>query len=122
MENIPSAEKDAENVKENLTKFGFTPDEIFEVAHPKKEHMIDMKSKIEKKIAYCEREDKKVFVFVYFAGHGYMNDKHKTCIMLNDANPESNFFILEQKVRSYALSPHLYILAVFDCCRTSPPK
>ena len=46
-EDIPSAEKDAENFKENLTKFGFTSDEIIEVAHPKKEDMNAMKSRIE---------------------------------------------------------------------------
>ena len=34
MKDIPWAKEDAENVKENLTKFGFKPEEIIEVANP----------------------------------------------------------------------------------------
>ena len=63
-----------------------------------------------------------MFVFVYFAGHGYMNERHQTCIMLNDDNPDLNFYILEQLVRSVGSSPRIYMLALFDCCRISYDK
>ena len=63
-----------------------------------------------------------MFAFVYFAGHGYMNDEHQTCIMLNDEDPELNFFLLEQLLRAVGSCPRLYTFAVFDCCRISYDK
>ena len=123
MKDLPWAEEDAENVKKNLTKFGFESEEIIEVAHPLKEDLRNTwRVQIEDKIMSCQRQKKRMFVFVYFAGHGYINDRHETCIMLNDANPELNFYTLEGMVRSVGSSPRLYMLVLFDCCRISFDK
>lgn len=59
------------------------------------------------------RDKKRTFVFVYFAGHGMM--KTRTLAVLNQ--PEHPLYALDEKCNIMGSCPGVFVYAVYDCCR-----
>jgi len=55
------------------------------------------------------------FVFVYYAGHGIMDNY--TFIVLNDVDPRKYRFPLEKFLRTLGTIPGAWVVGLFDCCR-----
>lgn len=118
LKDLPWAYQDCEDIKAFLPKLGFKDEEIVEVGNPFKEEIKKAWfDHVENKIDPLRRDGKKMFVFVYYAGHGCINVRGQTCICLNDSNSLLNIFNLEEKIRAVGKASQIYILGLFDCCR-----
>ena len=58
----------------------------------------------------------KTLLFVYYAGHGMMDNC--TYVVLNG----KRMYPLEKMLRTLAKADGSYVVAVFDCCREKMPK
>ena len=73
----------------------------------------DMKNEIKKN---WEIGQQKTFVFVYYAGHGFM-DNGTTAILLNSDNPKKVHWNMELLLRTLGTQEGAYVVGLFDCCR-----
>jgi hypothetical protein len=63
-------------------------------------------------------EKKKTFIFVYYAGHGIMQNMTK--VVCNTAARRARiFYPLEANLRALGHKKGAYVMGVFDCCRAA---
>ena len=80
-------------------------------------------TKLDARLLESSEEGKKTVVFVYYSGHGLMDER--SLIVLNDdaKRPKNAFmFPLERYLRTLSENPSNYMIALFDCCRARVPK
>ena len=58
----------------------------------------------------------KTLIFVYYAGHGVMQNFTKV-VCNKFKRPAQVFFPLEQNLRTLGTKPGTYVVGIFDCCR-----
>ena len=62
-----------------------------------------------------DRGRETTLVFVYYAGHGVMDNT--TFAVLNDPNAKKWKFPLEKFLRTLGTIPGAWVVGLFDCCR-----
>ena len=67
-------------------------------------------------------KSKPILLYVYFAGHGILQNTTKIVLNEDDPNPKMRYFDLESKLSSLSKLNNNYISAVFDCCREEVPS
>lgn len=68
-------------------------------------------------------EGKKTMVFVYYTGHGLMDERSLIVVNDDSTKPKNAFmFPLERYIRTISENPNNYMVALFDCCRARVPK
>jgi hypothetical protein len=61
-------------------------------------------------------DGEKLYVFIYYAGHGAMLNYTK--LMINEEDYQDRFFNLEEKINILSNSrKNTFFTTVFDCCR-----
>lgn len=58
---------------------------------------------------------KKVLLFVYYSGHGVMDNTTK--IVMNEEELNFRYFPLEAKLSNISKYQNSFIVTIFDCCR-----
>jgi len=82
------------------------------------ENVIQMQFKsIENILRKNRLEGRKTAVFLYYSGHGFLVDGFTVGITLSGKE-----FSLEETIRKISLIPNSFVMSLFDCCRTIPPK
>jgi len=62
-----------------------------------------------------DRGRETTFVFVYYAGHGVM--QNTTFAVLNGVDAKKWKFPLEKFLRTLSTTPGAWVVGIFDCCR-----
>eukprot|EP00351_Strombidinopsis_sp_SopsisLIS2011_P001002 CAMPEP_0116874604 /NCGR_PEP_ID=MMETSP0463-20121206/6089_1 /TAXON_ID=181622 /ORGANISM="Strombidinopsis sp, Strain SopsisLIS2011" /LENGTH=111 /DNA_ID=CAMNT_0004518461 /DNA_START=117 /DNA_END=452 /DNA_ORIENTATION=+ len=69
-----------------------------------------------------KKEDKKALIVMYFSGHGMMDDQ--SLIVLNEDGEDFELgyvdylFPMERKLRTIASLKRVFVVGIFDCCRS----
>ena len=110
--NIPEALTDVKVVVRGLQHIGFDKSEITELINPDKESLKTLFNKVMDQAYMNGKEGKETILFVYFAGHGAMDND--TYIILNGPKMA---FPLEKMLRTISKMTGTYVIALLDCCR-----
>ena len=116
-QDIPNVDNDAVNAKKGFKELGanLTEISIYEDVNFKefKEIMHGLQTKI---IQNYEGGKQKSLCFVYFAGHGVMDNT--TYAVCNEGTKSSKIlYPLQQRLKSLSQLPGAYVCGIFDCCR-----
>ena len=108
---------DIKIVTAGLRRLQFTRDEIITLRNPAYQ---DIKKAIDESSAsiyetYTNENHGKTLLFVYYAGHGMM-DNSTYCVVNGP-----RMYPMEKNLRCIAKQEGSYVVAVFDCCREKMP-
>ena len=120
-ESINQAPQDIEVMEAGCKQLGF--DKIEKFWEPNHKKMKLFFTKLDAEMLERAEENKKTVIFVYYTGHGLMDER--SLIVLNDPEqkPKNAFmFPLERYLRTLSENSSNYIIALFDCCRARIPK
>ena len=111
-QDIPEAIEDLKVVKAGLRRLGFAKDNIKVLENPNwMEIKLAMNETVNEIIKAYMDDGLNTLLFVYYAGHGAMDNTTKA--ILNTSKP----YPLEKALRNLAKSDGSYVMGVFDCCR-----
>ena len=105
---------DQETVLEQLTKLGFTQDEIVIMENPTYNDMNIYMRELALKIAKASALGRKKLVFWYYAGHGIQDN---TVSMILNQQEGKYVYPIEMQLRSLSKCGNAYIIGLLDCCR-----
>ena len=120
---LPEVDIDARNVKERIKGLGARDEDIIEITgntgndcdFERLSHLFVELN--EEAIANWRNNNKKTFIFVYYAGHGTVMDG-TTQIVLNINEGKKTPFPLETHLRILGTRKGVYVMGVLDCCRS----
>ena len=110
-QDIPEVDEDASLVYAGLRRLKFAKSEITMLNNPVYQEIKIAIDKVSAQIYTNYREGLNTLLYVYYAGHGMMDNC--TYCVLNGPR----MYPLEKMLRTLAKADGSYLVAVFDCCR-----
>ena len=66
-------------------------------------------------------EGQKIGCIFHYSGHGYIVENQTHIFLPDETDDLDKYYNLELKIRQFnELHPYVYVLSVFDCCRSLP--
>ena len=110
-DNLPAVEQDLTNINGGLKQLGFKKEDI-RILEGKSQRIIkNALQDTEKQIKEEAERDGYSLVFIYYGGHGAM-DNRTYCI-----NEDGSTIELEKIVRAISCRKNSYFVVLMDCCR-----
>ena len=116
-QDIPYVDADAENAKRGFISLGANPNDITVKEDQSFEGLKKFFRSINNQvIVNWETHRQKSLVFVYYAGHGVMDN---TVYAVCNGGPLNSkiCYPLQSQLQSIAMLEGCYVLGIFDCCR-----
>ena len=105
---------DAENVKNGFVELGANKTDIQIYEDVSYNEIKAIKNKIKQDIVINWASGQKTLCFVYYAGHGVMDNM--TYAVCNQADKKT-IYPLQGQLKALSQEPGAYIIGIFDCCR-----
>ena len=120
-EDINQAPQDIEVMEAGVRQLGF--DKVEKFWEPDHKKLKLFFTKLDAEMLERAEEGKKSVIFIYYTGHGLMDER--SLIVLNDPEqkPKNAFmFPLERYIRTLSENSSNFMISLFDCCRARVPK
>ena len=115
---LPAVETDCLNVKQGIKELGARDEDIIEIANGQRTDIMKMFQQINREcITKYSVDQSNTLVFIYYAGHGIMNNYTEMVLNNNDAGNLKFRVPIEKQMRIIATNPGTFVLGVLDCCR-----
>ena len=130
IEDLPDTKEDQKQFGDILRDYNFELEEFKddkdtkECRKPTHNNLTDYFCELEKKIRANRKklkEDQKIGCFFHYTGHGYFKDNETYIFLPDEEDDQDKYYPLERKIRQFNETySDVYVLSVFDCCRSLP--
>ena len=115
---LPDVETDAMNIKRGVLSLGAREEDIIMLKNVQRTEMMKKLQQINREcIAQFQMDGTNTLIFIYYAGHGIMNNYTEAVVNNNEAGNAKFRFPIERQMRIIATNPGTFVLGVLDCCR-----
>jgi len=115
---LPAVDDDAANIRRGIKALGARDEDIIEIVDAQRGPLMKELQQINRKcITQFETDGTNTLVFIYYAGHGIMNNYTEMVCNTADAGNVKWRVPIEKQMRILATNPGTFVLGVLDCCR-----
>ena len=117
---IPYVDNDAKNVKKGFKELGANENDIQTYEDVTFSEFSKIKNKMRQEIFKNWTDGRKTLCFVYYAGHGVMDENMTKAVCNQD--DKKFLYPLQGQLKALSQEHGAYIIGIFDCCREKITK